>query len=293
MISSYGSPINLGSKYLENLFDGPVVIQEKVDGSQISFGVIEGELCVRSRSQEVTNDKTGMFAKGVAELRKIEHLLPESVIYRGEYLQKPRHNKLAYGRVPDRNIILYDIEWADGAYANPAEIEEESMRIGLEYVPCYYWDTAEPTEEFLKEFLENESILGGTKIEGIVIKNYTYQDQHSKTLMGKLVSDAFRESMSVKTPKIKADAVTDIMETYNLEARWSKAVQHLKEQGELEGSPKDIGKLIAELNQDFEKEEADTIKELLWAHYRKQFLREVSNGFAQWYKNELAFGEDR
>lgn len=37
MLTSYGSPFVLGHKAIEELFDGPVVIQEKIDGSQISF----------------------------------------------------------------------------------------------------------------------------------------------------------------------------------------------------------------------------------------------------------------
>lgn len=36
---SYPKSLNVGHKLAEKLFDGPVVIQEKVDGSQFSFGV--------------------------------------------------------------------------------------------------------------------------------------------------------------------------------------------------------------------------------------------------------------
>ena len=38
---SYPKIYNLGHKYLEELFLDDVLIEEKIDGSQISFGVIE------------------------------------------------------------------------------------------------------------------------------------------------------------------------------------------------------------------------------------------------------------
>ena len=41
---SYGKIFNLGHKETEALFDGPVVVEEKIDGSQFSFGSINGEL---------------------------------------------------------------------------------------------------------------------------------------------------------------------------------------------------------------------------------------------------------
>lgn len=51
MISSYASPLAIGHKGIAQIFDGDnVVIQEKIDGSQISFCVDdEGALHVRSR----------------------------------------------------------------------------------------------------------------------------------------------------------------------------------------------------------------------------------------------------
>jgi hypothetical protein len=42
-LRSYSSPFNLGHKALEDLFDGTVTVQEKIDGSQFSFGVFNGD----------------------------------------------------------------------------------------------------------------------------------------------------------------------------------------------------------------------------------------------------------
>jgi ATP-dependent RNA circularization protein (DNA/RNA ligase family) len=39
MILSYPSIYALGHRAIRELFDGPVVVEEKIDGSQFSFGV--------------------------------------------------------------------------------------------------------------------------------------------------------------------------------------------------------------------------------------------------------------
>ena len=56
MIHSYPSIYAVGHKYLAELFNGPVVIEEKIDGSQFSFGVYDGVLKIRSKGQEIFPD---------------------------------------------------------------------------------------------------------------------------------------------------------------------------------------------------------------------------------------------
>lgn len=51
MINSYPSIYSLGHRYISELFSGPVVIQEKIDGSQFSFGNLNGKLFCRSKGQ--------------------------------------------------------------------------------------------------------------------------------------------------------------------------------------------------------------------------------------------------
>lgn len=52
--TSYGKIYNLGHRAIRNLFSDKVVIEEKVDGSQFSFGKFkneEGEVVIRARSR--------------------------------------------------------------------------------------------------------------------------------------------------------------------------------------------------------------------------------------------------
>lgn len=70
-------------------------------------------------------------------------------------------------------------------------------------------------------------------------------------------------------------------------ARWQKAIIHLREKGQLEDSPKDIGKLIAEIQNDVLSDSIDYIKDRLWEWAAKDIKRGCVGGFPEWYKEEL------
>ena len=53
-LRSYPKVFNLGHRAVRDLLSGPVVVQEKIDGSQFSFGVGEdGTLLIRSRGADI------------------------------------------------------------------------------------------------------------------------------------------------------------------------------------------------------------------------------------------------
>lgn len=46
--SAFPKILHLGDKAIRDIFDEEVEITEKVDGSQFGFGIVEGELIIRS-----------------------------------------------------------------------------------------------------------------------------------------------------------------------------------------------------------------------------------------------------
>ena len=70
----------------------------------------------------IIDEPEGMFKTGVEQIKSIQHLLTPNWIYRGEYLSKPKHNTLCYDRVPEKNIIIYDIVIKDQCYLNYKEV---------------------------------------------------------------------------------------------------------------------------------------------------------------------------
>lgn len=295
-LSSYGSIYALGHKAVRDIFEGTEVeVTEKVDGSQISFGMIDGELLIRSKNQAIVGDLgNNMFRKGVEEIELRKDILQPGYIYRGEYLSKPKHNTLCYERVPTGNICIYDIERGPGSedYLVCHTRNIEAARIGFDYVPTFYAGS-NITLDMVMDCLERDSYLGGVKIEGVVVKNYALFTEDKKVSKAKFVSAEFKEKhvkeWGESNPGQK-DIVQQLIDSLRTEARWQKSVQHLRDDGRLEGSPRDIGNLIKEAQNDITKEEEDYIKETLYNHFRGQILRGAIRGLPEWYKEELAKG---
>lgn len=295
-IPSYPSIYNLGHAAITDLFKGPVIIEEKVDGSQFSFTKLAstGELVCRSKGATINMlAPEGMFIKAVEQVQEMAPLLTPGLVYRGEYLRSPKHNVLAYERNPTGHIIIYDIERGEQCFCPAAEKVAEAKMLGLECVPVLFegllLDVA-----LLRELLETQSVLGGQKIEGVVIKpaNYDLYGRDKKVLMGKFVSEAFKEIHNADWKKDHAtksngEIIQLLAAIYATPARWAKALIHLKEAGKIENSPKDIGALIAEVPPDVEKECAPEIKEQLWAWAWPQLRRAITRGLPMWYKEEL------
>lgn len=285
---SYPSIYALGHAVLRELFSDEVLIEEKVDGSQFSFGIIDGVLRAKSKGKELVIDAPEkMFGQAVYEIQQLP--LKEGWTYRGEVLSKPKHNVLCYSRIPKHTIILFDVNTEEEQYLSRTGKEQEAERIGLEIVPVLHTGTVHDSNQ-LSSFLERESILGGTKIEGVVIKNYHRFGPDKKVLMGKYVSEAFKEKHNkewkANNPANK-DVIALLVATLKTNARWNKAIQHLSERGELTNTPKDIGALIKEVQADIFKEEEDFIKEKLYAHAKDHIKRGCVAGLPEWYKQKL------
>ncbi len=290
--SSYPSIFSLGHKALERLFDGPVIVEEKIDGSQFSFGLIDGTIRVRSKGQEFPLDAPpDMFKKACETVEKISGLLTPNWTYRSEYVSKPKHNSLTYSRPPENYLIIFDINDGHESYLPWLDKCKEAGRIGLECVPLITNDLSYSLNtEFFLSLLERESILGGTKIEGFVVKNYTQFGQDKKVLMGKFVSEMFKEIHGKewgKSNPTQGDVVSIIIEKLRTNARWEKAIQHLRETGKLQNALQDIGPLMKEVPEDILKECTDLIKDKLFGHFWPHIKRGVVHGLPEYYKEKL------
>ena len=176
-------------------------------------------------------------------------------------------------------------------YLTWEEKKVEADRLGLECVPRLFEGMLSSIEKF-REFLTTDSVLGGQKIEGVVVKpvGYGLFGRDKKCLMGKFVSEAFKESHSLawkESNPTSGDVLERLGSAYGTQARWMKAVQHLREAGQIQDDPRDIGLLMREIPEDINKECEDEIKaklyEWAWPHLRRM----VGRGFPEWYKEQL------
>ena len=168
---SYPKVYALGHAAIGGLLLDAVIIQEKLDGSQFSFGIEGGELKMKSRNAIVDPANPGMFALAVETVQSRQHLLVEGRTYRCEYLMKHKHNTLTYARVPKGHLVLFDVNVGHEAYCHFQEVEKIAVDLGIDMVPTLHTGHV-VNPGFIKDLLGSVSFLGGTQIEGVVVKNY-------------------------------------------------------------------------------------------------------------------------
>lgn len=285
---SYPSVFALGHKALAELLLDPVLVEEKIDGSQFSWIFFDGVYRARSKGAQlnmIAPEK--MFSKAIEVIQGLP--LHEGWTYRAEYVLKPKHNALAYDRVPRLYLIVFDINTGLEEYLPWEAKAEEAARLGLEVVPRLFEGQIEDIQHF-RTLLDTPSVLGGQKVEGVVVKNYARYGADKKVLMGKFVSEAFKEVRAAEwkagNPK-SGDILDRLIDSYRTPSRWQKALQHLTEAGQIEGSPRDIGLLMKEVPTDIEKECEAEMRDKLWEWAWPHISRGVIRGIPDWYKGKL------
>lgn len=297
MIGSYPSIYALGHKALgEGFLDRELIVQEKVDGSQFSVMWTEAGWAYRSKGVQVhKEDAPDLFRPTISHFEAvpdaIKALAFPGTVFRGEAFKNERHNTLKYGRTPEGHFVLFDIERPGQQFEDPSTVRQWAGRLGVEPIRTIYVGKVEVSQ--IQEWLKEESALGGTILEGVVLKPVAYDlfGVDKKLLIAKMVREDFKEmngaAWKLNNPS-RGDVVDALITKYRNNQRYKKAVQHLRDEGKLDGSPKDIGSLIAEVKKDIEKEERDAIAEALLNRFLPDILRGASGGIPDWYKAELA-----
>jgi hypothetical protein len=299
MIPSFPKIFAVGSEYIPNLFNDEVEVTEKVDGSQFAFSWQGDHLECRSKGAIIEPDfPPKMFelaveaAKHAFQMKTSQGWYKDYIFY-CEFLSKPKHNVLAYTTTPTFNLALFGAYIPGQGFISDYEtLKGFAEGLSIDIVPLLYKGKID-TVDGLHKLLETESFLGGPKIEGVVVKNYSQPfllgGQPIPIMMGKYVSEAFKEIHRKNWgAEHTGQGRWDVYKSqFRTEARWQKAVQHLKEKGEIEGEPRDIGKLMKEVSLDIIAEEKEAILKVLWEEFGKEVVRVGVHGLAEWYKNEL------
>lgn len=291
--------IQLGK--VKDLFNGTIIVEEKIDGSQFGFGraADDGRLVFRSKGRELFPENVDkLFGNTVAAIQArgtaiMDTMEPGDFLY-GEALHAPRHNTLEYERAPKGHVVLFAGTYADGTWMSRAALDGYAHLLDLEVTPILarYVDVTDADTEVLvkqlREMIDGPSILGG-KREGIVIKNYDQQIHYNGVLSPifcKLVSDSFKEAHN-ENWKPGRDHLQDLLDGYRSEARWEKAVQHLREQGQLTDTVKDIGPLMRRIHEDVAAEEMEELGRKLAIHFMPEVKRIAGRGLPEWWKAKL------
>ena len=158
--------------------------------------------------------------------------------------------------------MVFDIETSPSNFLPFPARDLEAERIGFETPEVFFEGMIQSLDD-ITQFLSEVSVLGG-QIEGVVIKpvGHNLFGQDKMVLMGKYVRADFKEKNAENwktTNPRKMDFLSTLIRKYRSPQRWTKAVQHLREAGELVGEPKDIGKIIQEVPRDIFSDSEDEI----------------------------------
>jgi hypothetical protein len=286
-LTNFGKIPALGSEGTQKIFEGDYEITEKIDGSQVCFVKNKLGLQIISKHTDLIKGTQKMFMEAVDYLHSIEGKIPENIIFYCEYLQKPRHNVLKYSRIPKNHLACFSMSKITPTKVIKLRQVDRSIWCGmLDIEPVRILQMKlNGGKENLEEYLDQESALGGCKIEGIVIKNYTHH------IKAKYVSPAFKEIAKVKTKTPKSDNWADYKKSYVATARYDKAYIHLKEQGIITGQTSDICAIIKETQRDIIEEHKQEITEFLWRKFSKELLAGAIKDIPNWYRDKLATGD--
>ena len=284
----------------------PVIVEEKIDGAQISWIVNEaGELSIFGRHDFVDLDNPPtQYRQTVERLQSLvgTDLLTPGLIYRGEVVSKPKAVTLAYDRAATHGVLLWDVQFAsNGQYLMPNNKQATADLIGLECAPTLHNGSVDM--EILMGLLQTaKPLLGGEYIEGVVLKDATNWSPDRQ--FAKYVSDRFLEShLGEKWNQHVSgkEMVQSLASAVTTPARLTKILHEMKDDGMIDGTLKDIGPLCTRVRNDVVDEETEALHRQLnwyWAdrplalHKENdaliaEILTSCNTIVALWYKEQL------
>ncbi len=164
-----------GIKEETRVFGSDVIVEEKIDGSQLVFMVSSttGTLnIVTKKGSEIKEDDKD-FGVAITEINKMKAHVKPGWVYIVEFLRAKQHNKVKYNEIPQRNLFLSDVTMKNNGYLSRWVREKEARRLGIEATPLIWEPTAhEPklTKMIMKDLFNEPAYLGGLLIPGLVVK---------------------------------------------------------------------------------------------------------------------------
>lgn len=227
-MKKYNKVIRYGKQGTQSAIEGNIVITEKLDGANASFGNVNGELKCFSRNREL-DEKNNLrgFYQWVHENIDVNSI-KEGYLYFGEWLVKHTINYPddAYGK-----FYLFDICSGDSEEYRGIEVIKVAQRfLGCELAPILY-DGEFKSLEHIQSFVGKSKI--GDVGEGVVVKNYSHRNLFGEQVFVKFVSDEFAEIKQTKKHKVvsPSNELDNFIDTYLTNARVEKMINKLVDDG--------------------------------------------------------------
>lgn len=284
-----------------------VIIQEKVDGSQLTICKVNGVVTFYNKTKKISGTSKPFLNSYLSLVNKPE-LFEEGYSYHGEAMNSIQPNTLRYEREPKYFWILYEVVRSDNVSLFPEEIEVLIKDTGIEYLKPLYdtfgtegsdakapetRDYVEIAKDLLDQIVDGkiQSYLGGVP-EGVVLKALNrMKDGKMVNTRYKFVRSEFTEMNQNRKNKLPTLSDEEIVEAigsvYNVSARFQKGVQHLQEQNKwkYDSVLKNVPALVHELDLDLLKEAEEDIKTMLFIRFFPKISRAARDGLTDFLNN--------
>lgn len=282
MFKKYQHLERFGTSEVEMIEIGECYVFPKIDGTNASVWLHDGEINAGSRTRHLTleKDNAGFFA-WVKQQENILAYLKENPTHRlfGEWLVP--HSLKTYRETAWRKFYVFDVaidkqddeilHEGDSTlkYLHYNEYKPLLDKFGIDYIPPISIMKNGDYDSFIRELVKNDFLIedGKGSGEGIVIKNYYYKNNYGRQTWAKIVTSEFKEKhrkeMGASEINVAKLVEEQIAEKYVTKALCEKI--HAKIANEGGWSSKKIPQL---LNVVF----YDLIKEDSW-----EFIKEFKN----------------
>lgn len=195
MFRKYEKVHRLGKEETDGILEGPVHIQEKIDGANLQIWMEDGSIHVGSRNNDVTDRHDGFNGAVVYAQNHegIKHFLtnhPAARLY-GEWLVKHtiQYKETAYGK-----FYLFDIFRPDGQFEDTKTVNKIALEYGID-TPHYFGEMLITNLDDLKKIVGTSML--GDKGEGVVIKRPDFKNKFGEQVYAKMVTEAFMEDNAI------------------------------------------------------------------------------------------------
>lgn len=211
-----------GTDEVEGIELGMCYVFPKIDGTNASLWVKDGEVQAGSRRRHLTidADNAGFYAwaKEQNSLAVFFADNPKLRLY-GEWLVP--HSLKTYSKDAWRKFYVFDVQNIDGDTFLPYDEYQPILgEYGIDYIPPLCILKNATYDALLKELDNNRFLIqdGNGSGEGIVLKNYAYKNRFGRVCWAKIVTNSFKEKhakkMGATVKNCKQMVEQEIVDTY-------------------------------------------------------------------------------
>jgi len=211
-LTKYQHIERLGNEDCEGLLEGEVIVQEKLDGANLTVAYDQEKgLIIASRNNVISvggsavSGFNGAIEYILSHPSLSEYLRQESSkgqILRGEWLVK---HSLNYSKEHYSKFYLFDIQ-CEGVYFEHDVVKRVADFWNIPAIPIDAHLT-NPKLEDLLQYVNAPSQYGATHREGIVVKRHDFRNRWGRATWGKLISADFQEKHKLAMGACRHDPI--------------------------------------------------------------------------------------